>query len=255
MISIITINYNNYVGLVKTVESVLNQTFNDFEFIVIDGGSNDNSVEFLIENSNKISKWYSENDNGIYDAMNKGINKSTGEYLLFLNSGDTLYNKNVLYDISEKICDYDVISGKLLMLNKNGTEIILEPHNKINYCTFVNSFISHPSTFIRKNLFFEYGFYETNYKIAADHAFFFNIFSQLNISYLPIRNIISIHELGGLSSNSENDMVHQYERKKILFNVPEFYKPLLKNENNNVIKLMSISKIVKLLKEYFRFKI
>jgi len=95
-LSIITINYNNINGLVKTINSVVEQTFSNFEFIVVDGGSEDGSCQKLIELSEKMTSWISEKDNGIYHAMNKGIIKATGEYLLFLNSGDFFIENNIL---------------------------------------------------------------------------------------------------------------------------------------------------------------
>ena len=106
-ISIITINYNDKVGLKKTIESVINQTWRDFEFIVIDGGSTDGGKEILEQNSDKIDYWVSESDNGIFNAMNKGIKVATGDYLLFLNSGDWFYSSNVISDV-EKIIDGSV---------------------------------------------------------------------------------------------------------------------------------------------------
>ena len=96
LISIITINFNDKIGLQRTFDSVFAQDFNDFEYIVIDGGSNDGSKELIEENTDKISYWISEPDKGIYNAMNKGIKVANGEYLLFLNSGDKFYNKKSL---------------------------------------------------------------------------------------------------------------------------------------------------------------
>src|SRR5215213_3812369 len=94
--SIISINLNNAEGLQKTFDSVFNQTFTDFEYIIIDGGSSDGSEEIIKENADKFSYWVSEKDDGIYDAMNKGIAKATGDYLLFLNSGDHLLDSSIL---------------------------------------------------------------------------------------------------------------------------------------------------------------
>ena len=99
-ISIITINYNNLEGLKRTMESVVNQTWREFEYIVIDGGSTDRSAAYIASQSENIDYWVSEPDNGIYNAMNKGIAKATGEYLLFLNSGDSFYDANVLQNVS-----------------------------------------------------------------------------------------------------------------------------------------------------------
>ena len=87
-LSVITINYNNAEGLAKTMDSVFRQRFSDFEYIVIDGGSTDGSKDLIVNNQDKIAYWCSEKDSGIYNAMNKGIREASGEYLLFLNSGD-----------------------------------------------------------------------------------------------------------------------------------------------------------------------
>ena len=94
--SIITVNYNNRDGLRATIESVVNQTYRDYEFIVIDGGSTDGSTDVLKEFDDKITYWVSEPDKGIYNGMNKGIAKATGDYLNFMNSGDCFYNEKVL---------------------------------------------------------------------------------------------------------------------------------------------------------------
>ena len=98
-ISIITINYNNASGLEKTIRSVVEQTYNEYEYIIIDGASSDKSKEVIQEYQRYIDFWCSEKDSGIYNAMNKGIQKASGEYLLFLNSGDVLNNSAVLADI------------------------------------------------------------------------------------------------------------------------------------------------------------
>lgn len=95
-ISIITINYNNIQGLKNTLSSVLEQDYNNIEYIVIDGGSTDGSKELLVAKANELHYWVSERDKGLYNAMNKGITQSTGDYLIFMNSGDVFFNKHVL---------------------------------------------------------------------------------------------------------------------------------------------------------------
>ena len=97
-ISIITINYNNIQGLKQTLFSVLEQDYNNIEYIVIDGGSTDGSKELLRAKSDELFYWVSERDKGVYNAMNKGIAQSTGDYLIFMNSGDVFFNKHVLSD-------------------------------------------------------------------------------------------------------------------------------------------------------------
>ncbi len=95
-LSIITVNYNNLEGLKKTVKSVVDQTWSEFEYLIIDGGSTDGCLEYIKIKENEIDFWISEPDKGVYHAMNKGIQKATGEYVIFLNSGDHFYKKNVL---------------------------------------------------------------------------------------------------------------------------------------------------------------
>ena len=104
LISIITVNFNDKIGLERTLESVFSQNFRNFEYLVIDGGSNDGSKDLLEKNSEKINYWVSEPDKGIYNAMNKGISFAKGEYLIFLNSGDHLKNENSL-EIAQKSID------------------------------------------------------------------------------------------------------------------------------------------------------
>ena len=115
-LTIITINYNNLEGLKRTVESVVNQTWQELEYIVIDGGSTDGSAAFLASCSDTIDYWVSEPDNGIYNALNKGIQKATGEYLLFLNSGDHFYSDEVLANNVHHLVNSDIIAFDIHML-------------------------------------------------------------------------------------------------------------------------------------------
>ena len=108
--SIITINYNNADGLRRTIESVVSQTYADYEYLIIDGGSTDGSVNAIKEYEDKISYWVSEKDGGIYNAMNKGVKVAHGEYLIFMNSGDVFYNDRVIERIESSQRTDDIIS-------------------------------------------------------------------------------------------------------------------------------------------------
>ena len=121
-ISIITINYNNASGLEKTIRSVVEQTYNEYEYIIIDGASSDKSKEVIQEYQRYIDFWCSEKDSGIYNAMNKGIQKASGEYLLFLNSGDVLNNSAVLADIHGFLSGEDFVYGDLVFVRGDGEE-------------------------------------------------------------------------------------------------------------------------------------
>ena len=142
--SIITINYNNREGLQKTINSVIGQTFKDYEFIIIDGGSTDGSIEILEQHDASITFWSSEPDKGVYHAMNKGIAKAHGEYLNFMNSGDCFYSNNVLEHVNRYHSDADfIVSGNEYIGRKHLT-IVAEDNNLFaidNYSTngsFIN---------------------------------------------------------------------------------------------------------------------
>ena len=148
-VSIITINYNDCIGLENTIQSVVSQTCNDYEYIVIDGGSTDGSVDVIKKYASKISYWISERDKGIYHAMNKGIDKATGDYCLFLNSGDTLFNNEVLNTIR-----YDLTTDIVVGAIRKGTSgyikrfKIKEPLVLLDF--WIENPIPHQSTFIKK---------------------------------------------------------------------------------------------------------
>ena len=131
MITVITINRNNRNGLQKTVESVASQSYKDYEYVIIDGASTDGSVDIIKRYSETGAiNWVSEPDSGIYNAMNKGISKATGEYLLFLNSGDCFSDSSVLEKIASQIETHhhpDMLVGRLQMQNSDGTLSLREP--------------------------------------------------------------------------------------------------------------------------------
>ena len=119
-ISIVTINYNNPSGLKKTIESVVNQTWKNFEYIIIDGGSTNGDVDIIKSFDNQIDYWVSEPDKGIYNAMNKGIKKATGDFIIFINSGDNFTNSSVLEEVQSKLTsDFDIYYGDYYRIKSN----------------------------------------------------------------------------------------------------------------------------------------
>lgn len=110
-ISVITINYNNHDGLKKTIQSVVSQSYNDIEYIIIDGGSTDGSVDLIKEYNDKIDYWISETDNGCYHAMNKGVKVASGEYVIFMNSGDYFYADDIIEYFVNSNPSEDVLCG------------------------------------------------------------------------------------------------------------------------------------------------
>lgn len=198
-LSIITINFNNANGLKKTIESVVTQTYKDFEYIVIDGGSNDGSIEIIKQYEMKLAYWVSERDYGIYNAMNKGILKATGSYCLFLNSGDILLHNGVLQKSFSRIAlDYDIISFDLLFDSSIWTRYCNIP-DKFHYYDFFSTSLPHPSTLIKRSLF-ENNLYNESYKIISDKAWFFDLFYKSNPSFLHVNFPLSLFDMTGISN-------------------------------------------------------
>jgi glycosyltransferase involved in cell wall biosynthesis len=139
-LSIITINYNNRPGLQKTFNSVLGQFYKDFEYIIIDGGSTDGSKELIEKNATAFSYWVSEKDQGIYNAMNKGIIKAKAKYLLFLNSGDFLVDEKSLESISLSSHDEDIICADI-KINEMGRHWIKKAPDSLSFDYFTKDII------------------------------------------------------------------------------------------------------------------
>jgi glycosyltransferase involved in cell wall biosynthesis len=200
-VSIITINLNNRNGLEKTIASVIQQTYSDFEFIVIDGGSTDGSVDIIKKYQEKITYSISEKDNGIYNAMNKGILKATGNYCLFLNSGDFLYDKSVLQNFFFTEQAEDFIYGDLEFDYDKHKEIAFTPRLMTTYYVIKGSFW-HQATFIKRKLFDEIGMYDETYKFAGDFDFFLKAIVVYHKSTKYINQVVSTYNLKGISNQS-----------------------------------------------------
>jgi glycosyltransferase involved in cell wall biosynthesis len=219
--SVITINLNNGKGLKKTIESVVNQTSNIFEYLVIDGGSIDDSLDLIKQlDNNKIQrfKWISEPDKGIYNAMNKGIQMSTGEYLLFLNSGDEFANDLVLELVNGVLEDNtDICSGILNMIDTENV-LIKQPLAELSLYHCFYGGLTHPNTFIRKRLFDKYGLYNESNKIVSDWEFFLLVAGLHQINYQAISVPITNFYLDGISSDPNNPIALE-ETKRVIENL------------------------------------
>lgn len=213
-LSVITINYNNAAGLQKTMQSVFEQTFTDFEYIIIDGGSSDGSKKLIESHAGKLSYWISEKDNGIYNAMNKGIKKATSSYILFLNSGDFLYSASALKTLcSHK--DADIIYGDILWEVDSKTEPGFFP-DKLPFNYFIGNSLPHQATLIKKSLFDEIGLYDESQRIISDWIFFIVAICKHNYSYKHIPEVISVCERNGISCDLNNYEEIAADRKQIL---------------------------------------
>ena len=241
--SIITINYNNCDGLCRTIESVVNQTFKDYEFIIIDGGSTDGSVDIIKKYQQHISYWVSEKDEGIYNAMNKGIKVANGEYLNFMNSGDCFFNESILAEVSARINNTDILVGKDYhydAIRHLGFSTILPI--RISMVTFFMETLPHQGAFIKRELF-KYTLYDENLRISADWAFYVKKIVIDNCSVKLIPKIICNREQGGISVKQDN--IRKEEREAFLRQLmPEGiyrdYETLSLLDRSTLYKLMNI---------------
>lgn len=214
-ITIITVNYNNLEGLQKTVDSVSSQTWQEFEHIIIDGGSTDGSVEYIESNVQLFEYWVSESDSGVYHAMNKGIAKASGEYLLFLNSGDHFFSPKVLEQNHQEIKNAAIIYFNLQVVE--GHKIFIKEYPEVlSFSYFVNDTLPHPATFIAKTAFDKTNFYKEDFKILSDWKFFLDSICKYNATYKKINTTLSTFYIGGMSSNPANRVIKLDEKQQVL---------------------------------------
>lgn len=196
-LTIITINFNNAKGLRRTIESVVNQTSKDYEFIVIDGGSTDGSVEVLKDYSDRISFWVSEPDKGIYNAMNKGIFLAKGEYCNFMNSGDIFYADDVLESVASYDKKEDIVSGDIFY---KGQGIWKNP-DRLTMKLFYKHALYHQACFIKSSLL-KTNPYDETLKIASDWKWFVEqlVFGGASYAHIPVT--VTLYEGGGISESN-----------------------------------------------------
>lgn len=218
-LSIITINKNNADGLHITIESVIAQTYNDFEFIVIDGASTDSSIQLLRNLDTRDRRnvsWISEPDRGVFHAMNKGIQQAKGDYLLFLNSGDFLVDNHVLQNVFCK-CRFseDILCGSC-RITQNGTTIhITNPPKFFKFSDFYKTSIAHQSTFIKRTLFDKYGLYREDLKLMSDWEFWIRTIILGKVTTTNIDVLISDYNLNGISSDTNNQLLKDMEINQV----------------------------------------
>lgn len=211
--SIITINYNNRDGLRRTIESVVNQTFRDFEYIIIDGGSTDGSVEVIEEYADRIDYWVSEPDKGIYNAMNKGILQAHGEYLNFMNSGDCFYDEGCLSKVAESVLTADIIVGRDYHRNpQTGGEFRTIFPRQLSMFTFCQKYLPHQSSFFKKEIC--QSLYDERYRIVSDWKFYIEriVFDGCSVEFLD--EVIAWREQEGISTGEAEKS--QKERRQVL---------------------------------------
>lgn len=213
-LSIITVNLNNAKGLANTIETVLKQSNPSVEFLVIDGGSSDESLALIKDVADKLSYWVSERDSGIYAAMNKGIEKAQGSHLLFLNSGDTLVDDQPLSAVLPFLDNQPDILSCCIRVERDGlTDELRSPIKNFSLQGLLMDSLPHQSTLIRRSLFMEHGCYDEELKVAADWDFWLRL-TRHPVRYKQSELVLSRMEKEGLGANMNN---HHYQERLLIF--------------------------------------
>ena len=224
LLTIITINYNNAAGLQKTVESVVNQTSLDFEYIIIDGASTDASLEFPEAINYKLKtinyKLLSEPDSGIYNAMNKGIRMATGDYIHFLNSGDYLVDEQVVEKMLNEVKRFclefslDILIGNVIRVRPDGKRRYKQNTEELSLYTFYSGTIEHTSAYIRRALFDQFGLYDESLSIVSDWKWYLQVagLRKANVHFTKI--YVTCFDTTGISST--NLKLDKAERRQVI---------------------------------------
>jgi len=233
LITIITVVYNGEKYLEETILSVINQTYNNIEYIIIDGGSTDGTIDIIKKYEDRIDYWISEKDSGIYDAMNKGIAHSNGELINFMNASDVFCDSELLYNMVSHINKNevfpDILYGNAHIYSENGDFLkVLKPlkFSKLFFNLFSTRVVCHQAVFVNRDII---STFDTDYIIKGDLNWYYSLLKKSKhskIIYLPLS--VCNYSLGGLSSKSSK-IKNSMEQMKVMF-----------NNNNFLIFLLSL---------------
>lgn len=203
-ITIVTVVFNRVATIEQTISSVVNQTYPNLEYIVIDGGSNDGTVELIKKYEKSIAWWVSEKDGGIYDAMNKGVRASTGDYIEFIGSDDCLCSYDIVAKVAEKMDDEtDIISFPVYVVDEGYcTERIFDNSFAVDKKTYHGGMIPHPGMFTRRELLQKYPF-DIKYKMVSDYKFFLLCYYDDTVKFKFVDFPVVYFSHDGISSRTD----------------------------------------------------
>lgn len=199
LVSIITVVYNGGSTIEQTIQSVINQTYKNIEYIIIDGASNDGTQDIISKYNDNIALFVSEKDNGIYDAMNKGIGLANGEIIGIINSDDWYELEAVehIVGVFNEIQDVHIVYGDMNLVENDGKR---RKHNQVPFFHLCHQMsVSHPASFVKKQVYEEYGYFNTLYKIAADFELM-NRFYHKRLQFAHVGEIIANFRINGISN-------------------------------------------------------
>jgi len=204
-VSIITVSFNSAKTIADTIESVINQDFPEIEYIIVDGNSSDDTVKIIHQYENRISKWISEKDQGMYDAMNKGITMATGEVIGILNSDDVYMNNHVISDLMALLEKQkaQVVFADLILVDQNDDNKVLRYYNSGHFHPdkFRYGWMpAHPTVFVKRELYQAVGKFSTTYQIAADYEMLIRMLAIQKAPYAYFPKPVVRMRLGGAST-------------------------------------------------------
>lgn len=215
-ISIITVNYNNKRGLANTALSIASQTAHDIEWIIIDGGSTDGSVDIINEYKEHVTFWKSEKDNGIYNAMNKGISHATGDYVIFMNSGDTFVSCKCLEGVMKRKISADIVIGDIVLSYEDGSHYYKQSPANLSVQRLLKESVPHQSSFIKLSVLKQNGGYDESYTIISDYVFCWRMIIEKSCSYEKLPIPIAYYDVTGISGR--NSVQYSNEVTRFLSN-------------------------------------
>lgn len=221
LISIITVVYNGANTIERTILSVLEQAYLAIEYIIVDGGSTDGTVDIIKKYEDRITKWISEPDRGIYDAMNKGIAMASGDIIGLLNADD-FYDSGAVAIVSSYYREGMVVyHGDMRMQMYNGKSYVNPaPLNldRIKRGMIVN----HPSTFVNKEVYSSLGFFSINYRIVGDWDYMVKCYLN-GVQFVPIKHVLAVFSLGGVSSGISPKLLAEMHDVRKTHNIYHFF--------------------------------
>jgi len=219
LITVITVVYSGAKYLEDTIKSVINQTYPNVEYIIIDGGSTDGTIDIIKKYEDYIDYWVSEPDKGIYDAMNKGIDLATGQWINFMNAGDRFFNYNTIFFIYQNVkslnSNYDIVYGKVGIINEKGEIDAIYGLNEKDSLKKLKKYMSipHQSTFYKLEFFKKTGKYDNDFKIAGDYEILLRSYKNLQIKFLD--SILSLMLSNGVSQTQITKVFKEFTRAKL----------------------------------------
>lgn len=248
LVSIITVCLNSEKYIEQTIRTVLEQTYKRVEYIIIDGGSKDRTIDIVKKYESGISFWISERDSGIYDAMNKGIKLSKGEVIGVINSNDW-YEKHAIEDVMrffERDVEISIVHGNRMLWDQEGKKLkgLILPSKDYGRLIYHTLPVSHATCFVRRSIYSNYGLFDTRYRISADHEFFLRLYKQ-NVLPHYLNKTIANTRAGGesysLDAIMESWQISKNYRSGLLARLTHFFIKFIvyyiaKNCNFNLLR-------------------